>query len=447
MAYQHVDRLSVWAWGQRVGVVAPATRSAGTYVFQYDPDWAARGIEVAPLLMPVAGRRGNASFSFAPTRFNAETFLGLPPMLADSVPDRFGNSIINLALAQQGVVDVREISPLDRLAYVGSRGMGALTFEPDGSPTIQPTSVDLAELVEAARGALSGSLANERGRTHALRDLIAVGTSAGGARAKAVIAFNPATDEVRPGNVPVPDGFEQWLLKFDGISDNGMGAPLGDSTGFTRVEYAYGRMATDAGIAMADQWLLEEDGRAHFVTRRFDRPGNEGERLHMQSLCALAALDFNHIGDEGRGIPSNRYEALFETLDALGLATDEARSQAFRRMVFNVLAFNCDDHTKNISFLADQNGVWRLSPAYDVTFAFSPTSKWNSRHLMSVDGKTGMIREVDLLAVGKRFLVPNAVEQLREVAAAVRNWTVYADQSGVPHGLRDSIEGRLRAAE
>lgn len=423
MTYQHVEVLNVYIWDEHVGAVAPAGRS---YAFEYTPTWRRRQIELAPVLMPTTSRR--RIFTFA--SLNEETYQGLPPMLADSVPDRFGNGIIDSVLAREGVLP-GEISALDRLAYVGKRGMGALTFAPDSSPRTEHTAVEMNHLVEAARAALRGNLDDSNVAPESLNELIQVGTSAGGARAKAVIAWNTATNEMRAGGIPAPPGFEQWLLKFDGVGED---SQLGQAMNYGRTEYAYYLMATAAGIEMSECRLLEEGGRAHFITRRFDRPGTDGERLHMQSLCAIAAVDFN-------AIETNDYASLFTAAKKLGIVD---RDELFRRMVFNVFASNNDDHSKNHAFLMDQRGVWVPSPAYDITFAYNPGSPWTSKHLMSVNGKFDAITRADLHAVGDSFGIRGYRRIIREVEAAVTNWSEFAAKARLPEDRTREVATRLK---
>jgi serine/threonine-protein kinase HipA len=424
MTYRHVDLLRVDAFGRTVGAVGAAS-ARRSYAFQYDPAWVRSGIELSPLLMPLA--RARAPFAFP--GLNRETFYDLPPMIADSLPDAFGNGIVDAVLAREGV-SPDQITPLDRLAYVGARGMGALTFTPDHSPRDLPTSLEMNELVEAARRAVHGDLASPDTRTDALNHLLAVGTSAGGARAKAVIAWNRTTGEMTAGGIQAPPGYEQWLLKFDGV---GPDRQLGTGVEYGRTEYAYSLMARESGIDMAPTELLEEGGRAHFVTRRFDRPGTEGERLHMQTLCGIGALDFNATG-------VNDYASYFTTMNSLGIGD---REEAFRRVVFNVLASNNDDHTKNLSFLMDAGGAWRLAPAYDVTFAYSPTSPWVSRHLMSVEGKFEHITTADLEVLGDRAGVAGYRAIIAGVADAVARFDSFADAAGLSSGRRREISERL----
>lgn len=424
MTYRHVDLLRVSAFGRTVGAVGAAS-ARRSYAFQYDPVWVASGIELSPLLMPLAQAR--SPFTFA--GLNKETFYDLPPMIADSLPDAFGNGIVDAVLAREGVSPDR-VTALDRLAYVGARGMGALTFTPDHSPRDLPTSLEMNELVEAARRAVAGDLNAPDTRTEALNHLLAVGTSAGGARAKAVIAWNRTTGEITAGGIDAPHGFEQWLLKFDGV---GADRQLGTGAEYGRTEYAYSLMARGAGIDMAPTELLEEGGRAHFVTRRFDRPGTDGERLHMQTLCGIGALDFNAVG-------VNDYASYFATMERLGIRD---REEAFRRVVFNVLASNNDDHTKNLSFLMAADGTWRLAPAYDVTFAYSPASRWLSRHLMSVEGKFEHITKADLEVLGDRTGVAGYRDIIARVADAVARFDAFADAAGLSAERRAEIEARL----
>lgn len=424
MTYAPVEVLNVFAWGEHVGAVAPSGRS---YAFEFTPAWRRRRIELAPVLMPTTSRRRIFSFP----GLNDVTFQGLPPMLADSLPDRFGNGIIDSVLAREGLLP-RDITALDRLAYIGNRGMGALTFTPDSSPQTGHTAVEMNHLVEAARAALRGDLDNPDLATQSLNELIQVGTSAGGARAKAVIAWNRTTGEMRAGGITAPSGFEQWLLKFDGVGED---SQLGQAMSYGRTEFAYHLMATAAGVTMSECRLFEEGGRAHFITRRFDRPGSDGGRLHMQSLCAISALDFN-------AVQTHDYASLFTTAAALGV---DDRAQLFRRMVFNVVASNNDDHSKNHAFLMDRDGTWRAAPAYDITFAYNPRSPWTAKHLMSVNGKFDTITRRDLHSVGETFDVPGYRRIIREVEAAVKRWREFAVESGLPDDRTDEIATRLDA--
>ena len=352
MAYEPVEAIEVRAWGKSVGALV-LDPGSGYYAFEYTAAWRRSGVQLAPLTMPLSER----VFVF-PTLPTA-TFRRLPAMIADSLPDTFGNAVVDAALAREGV-GREAVTPLDRLAYMGRRGVGALEYRPARGPVARtPTTVQVGQLVEAARSLVRGGLADDRDTQAALANLIAVGTSAGGARAKAVIAWNPATGELRSGQLDVPAGFEHWLLKLDGV---GADLELGTGSEYGRIEYAYHLMARDAGLAMSDCRLLEEHGRAHFMTRRFDR--TEAGKLHLQTLCAIAELDFNQRG-------THDYAQYLQAIDRLGLG-GQARAEGFRRMVFNLWAANCDYHTKNLSFLADEAGQWSMAPAYDVTHAKNP---------------------------------------------------------------------------
>lgn len=421
MAYQPVRVIEVRAWGKRVGACTADPRS-GYYAFEFDPVWLRTGEDLAPLQMPTSAGAGPYIFPALPEI----TYRRLPAMLADAMPDDFGNALINAYMATQGITPSR-ITPLDRLGYMASRGFGALEFRPQRGPRPAKASViEMKNLVEAARHALDGTLDNDKHAHAALAQLLQVGTSAGGARAKAAIAWNPTTREVRAGQFDVETGFEHWLLKLDGV---GKDFELGVGADYGRIEYGYHLMARAAGIEMTDCRLLEENGRAHFMTRRFDRIGNE--RVHMQSLCAIAHLDFRLKG-------GNAYEQLFLAIDDLRLG-EEARVQAFLRMSLNVMAANCDDHSKNFAFILRRGGSWGFSPAYDITHAFNPKGEWTYQHLMSVNGKFGRIARNDLAAVGERFDVPGVKRLLDQVAAAVSRWPEFGAEAGLSAGSMERV--------
>lgn len=428
MPYQPVDVVEIRCWGTRVGAVALDERS-GFYAFEYEPAWANAHTELAPSTMPTEGSQRTFIF---PT-LSTHTFYRLPAMLADSLPDDFGNALTTAYLANQGV-RAADITALDRLAYLGSRGLGALEFYPTRGPrTRKATAIELGELVVAARSTIAGTVSTEPELTEALSHLIAVGTSAGGARAKAVVALNPTTGELRSGQLPVDAGFEHWLLKLDGV---GPDLDLGASADFGRIEYAYSHMAKAAGISMTECRLMREGGRAHFMTRRFDRPA-DGSKVHTQTLCAMAQLDFRQIG-------AHDYAQLFVQIDQLALGADD-RAEAFRRMVFNVAAANCDDHTKNFSFMLPHNGRWQLSPAYDITHAHAPSSKWTRQHLMAINGRTTGITRADVREVGDRFAVPGASAIIDQVLGIVAEWPTFAAEAGVPSETRDYIAFDIEA--
>ena len=411
--YRPVHAIDVRLWNRSVGAVALDPRW-GYYAFEYMPSFVKSGIELAPLTMPLA--QAGAPFIF--TDLPEQTYKRLPALLADALPDDFGNALIDGWMAAKGVERGR-ITALDRLAYMGKRGMGALEFHPSRAPaSAESTALSLAALVESARRAVHGELDADHLAGAALAQIIKVGTSAGGARAKAVVAWNPATQELRAGQFDVEPGFEHWLLKFDGI---GPDSELGSTQDYGRIEYAYHRMAMAAGLAMSPCRLLEEGGRAHFMTRRFDRDGNC--KHHLQTLCAMAHLDYKQKA-------SHDYAQLFQTIMRLQLGF-KALEEAFRRMAFYVMAANCDDHTKNFSFLLRAGEGWTLAPAYDVTHAHNPNGEWTHQHLMAVNGKFTGIARSDLLTVADRFGVGSAGKILRQVADAVSAWPDFAKLAGV----------------
>ena len=406
--YKPVTAVEVRLWGHTVGAVALDPK-LGYYAFEYSPKFVAGGIELAPLTMPLAKAREPFVFTALPEL----TYQRLPAVLADALPDDFGNALINAWMASQGVAP-SEITALDRLAYMGKRGMGALEFRPARGPHVaSSTAVDLAALVESARRAVHGEIDSDPHAKAALAQIIQVGTSAGGARAKAAIAWNPATEEIRAGQFDVETGFEHWLLKFDGM---GADRELGASRDYGRIEYAYHLMAHRAGIDMSPCWLLEEGGRAHFMTRRFDRDGNR--KHHMQTLCAMAHLDYKQRA-------THDYSQLLLTIQQLKLG-HVALEEAFRRIAFNVMAANCDDHSKNFSFLLREGGAWELSPAYDVIHAYNPNGEWTYQHLMAVNGKFSGITRADLLAVADRFGIGSAPKVVKLVNEAVAAWPEFA---------------------
>jgi serine/threonine-protein kinase HipA len=423
----NIPALEVLAWGRRVGAVAPDPR-LGCYAFAYDQAWRRTGIELAPLTLPLDAR--SAAFVF-PSLPEA-TFHRLPGMLADALPDEFGNALIDAWMAEHGVPK-SDVTTLDRLAYMGKRGMGALEFKPArGSHKESAAPLEMKSLVEGARILIEGKLSLDTHAKTALANIMKVGISAGGARAKAVIAWNPETDQIRSGQFEAAEGFEHWLLKFDGV---GKDLELGTSADYGRIEYAYYRMATQAGIEMSPCRLLEENGRAHFMTRRFDREVVNGRTIkhHVQTLCAMDHLDFKQRG-------THAYAQLFMLISRLRLG-DEPMGQTFRRMVFNVMARNCDDHTKNSAFCMKQGGSWELAPAYDLTHAYNPKSEWTYQHLMSVNGKFDDITREDLLMEADRFGVRRPNDLLADVRAALENWSGFAKEAG----LSDSSSDRVAA--
>lgn len=420
-------------WGRTIGAVS-LEDGAVTATFEYDRAFINSGIEVAPLMMPLSSRL----YSFP--SLQPETFHGLPGLLADSLPDRFGNMLLDAWLARSGRMP-ESFNAVERLCYTGSRGMGALEYAPATRLTAPGDSrIEVDKLIELAsevlthRNNLQGWLHQEEKET-ALQDILRVGTSAGGARAKAVIAWNPKTNEVRSGQVKAGSGFEYWLMKFDGVSGN-KDKELEDPKGYGAIEHAYCRMAIDAGITMSPCRLFEENGRRHFMTKRFDRLDGGG-KLHMQSLCGMAHYDFNQAGAYG-------YEQALQVIRRLELPM-AAINEQFRRMVFNIVARNQDDHVKNIAFLMDRSGNWSLSPAFDMTYSYQPSGKWTSSHQMTMNGKRSGFTLEDFKACAnsasmKRGRAETIINEVRDVVA---RWRDYADESRVNPEQRDKIHAAL----
>jgi serine/threonine-protein kinase HipA len=386
-------------------------QQTGFYAFEYEPKFVKLGIDLAPLKMPLS----EATEPFIFPRLSVETYQRLPAFLADALPDKFGSALIEAWMADQGV-GLNSITSLDKLAYMGERSMGAMIFKPNRGPgKTKPTAVIMEDLVKQARSAIAGDFKNADHAGEVLRQIIQVGTSAGGARAKATIALNSQSQEIKTGQFVIPDGFDAWLLKFDGVPKGAL--DLGTGAHFGCVEYIYSEMAKLAGITMSECRLLRESDRAHFMTRRFDRIGNE--RVHMQTLCAMSHLDFNEIG-------AHSYSQLFQTVHELGLGR-EALEQTLRRMVFNVLAANCDDHTKNFSFLLHEGRGWELAPAYDITFAYDPDNKWLRQHLMSINGKFSEITESDVRELADRYELRGVCKDIiAQAIEALSAWPVLA---------------------
>ena len=406
--------IEVLIWGQRVGAVALDPR-LNYYAFNYQQAWLNRGVELAPRTMPVANYRGPYVF----TNLREDTFQRLPGMLADALPDDFGNELVNAYMAQHGRTR-QSITALDRLAYMGKRGMGALEFRPAiGSRKDSDDAINMKTLVEGARAAVHGELSTESSMNKALNEIIRVGTSAGGARAKAVIAWNRGTDEIRSGQFEVAPGFEHWLLKFDGL---GADRVLGVGRDYGKEEYAFHLMAKAAGIQMSECRLLRENGRSHFMTKRFDRAGNK--KIHLQSLCAMEHMDFKLVG-------THSYEEAFQVIDGLKIGQD-AMDELFRRMAFNVMVRNCDDHTKNLAFLFREGQSWELAPAFDVTHAFNPGGPWTFQHQMSVNGKFKEITQADVLAVTDRYTVRTPSRILSKIKDALASFDQFAKDAEIP---------------
>lgn len=413
-------------WNQRVGAVAWDEQN-GTASFEYEPEFVQTGLELSPIMMPTEASR---IYRFVDHR-NTSTFKGLPGLLADVLPDKYGNTLINQWLVKNNR-PANSINPVETLCFIGQRAMGALEFEP-AMPKDRGQSIrlEMNELIDITSKILSGRqefLTNlQPEQEKSLQAILKIGTSAGGARAKALIAFNKETQEIRSGQANVPRGFEHYLIKFDGIEDE----QYGTSKGYGRVEMAYYKMAVDAGIEMMESELLEENGRAHFMTKRFDRL-NGASKVHVQSFCALRHYDFNDI-------TLYAYEDLFETMRLLVLPYPQAE-QLYRRMVFNVIAKNCDDHTKNFAFTMDQSGEWSLSPAFDVCYAYRPSSSWVSQHCLSVNGKRKNIEKADLLEVARKMNIKSANEIIDQIDQVISRWKDYANDQKVDPELRDAIQ-------
>ncbi len=430
-----MDVAEVKIWGKLVGAVAWDERT-GIASFEYDPNFKKLNWDLAPLKMPIASARKVISFPELRRDKNAEfdTFKGLPGLLADMLPDKYGNQLINMWLAQNGKPQ-DSMNPVEMLCFIGTRGMGALEFEPATIKENKRTfSIEINSLVDIAQKMLSKreafSTNLQRDEEKAVLDILKIGTSAGGARPKAVIAYNEKTGEVKSGQTKAPNGFEHWLIKLDGVSD----IQLGASKGYGRVEMAYYNMAKACGIDMMQSRLLEENGRAHFMTKRFDREGGEIKH-HIQTFCGLKHFDFNQVN-------SFSYEQLFQTMRELKLDYQDTE-QMFRRMVFNVIAQNCDDHTKNFSFRLKKEGKWELSPAYDICYAYSPDNRWISQHALSMNGKRKDITKEDLLSVENTIKTKKAISIINEINENVRQWKKFADDVNVFPELRDRIDKTL----
>lgn len=412
-------------WNKKIAAVEWNEEQEIGY-FEYTPSFLTSGIEPSPLTMPLA----NTIYSFP--SLAKPSFYGLPGLLADALPDKYGHALINAWLEKHGRA-ANSLNPVERLCYIGSRAMGALEFHPaigkeytHSHPIELPHLVTLASEVLSKKTKIHGTLTKET-----LKDVIRVGTSAGGARAKAVIAWNPETNELRSGQVKAPAGFEYWLLKFDGVSGN-KDKEAEDPKGYGLIEYAYYRMACEAGIIMSPSHLLQENGRFHFMTKRFDRK-DDGSKYHMQSLAALAHYDFNQAG-------GHSYEQALRVIRSLALSMDDLEQQ-FRRMTFNIIARNQDDHVKNIAFLMDKSGKWSLSPAFDVTYSYNPQGMWTATHQMSLNSKRDQFTLNDFLTCADNASIQKqrAKAIIEEVEEAVEKWKTIAAEVGIEKILTQQI--------
>ena len=421
-----VDVARVMMFGMPVGTF----RWDGRYEvarFEYDNSFVTRGLEPSPLMMPV---REGRIYSFA--ALNKDTYQGLPGMLADSLPDTYGRALFDKWLALTGRTSG---NPIETLCFLGKRCMGALEFEPAIETAYNPdTAFEIDALVDVARNALAeksqfGVNLNDDKKT-AIAEILRLGTSAGGQRAKAIIAYNKETGEVRSGQVNAPEGFDYYLIKLDGVSAK---TGFRETENYGRLEYSFYKLAKDCGIEMSECSLIEENGRAHFLTKRFDR--ENGKKVHMQTLCGLAHYDF-------RIHKAYSYEQAFSVMRLLRLPYSEAQ-EMFRRLVFNVVVRNQDDHTKNISFLMGENGKWRLSPAYDMGYAYKPNGGWTATHQMSVNGKFDEITRKDLLVLAEANNIKGAGMVIDEVCEAAAHWEQIAQECGVPQKKVKAIETNM----
>ncbi len=411
----------VFLWGSVIGAITwLEDREIG--VFQYAPDFLSSGIQLAPLMMPLS------EFPYEFPVLARNTFKGLPGLVADSLPDKYGNAIIDTWLASQGRT-AESFHPVERLCYVGSRGMGALEYQPATlEPPTSKRSVEIARLIDIANHILAertrfGGVFSDDDDREAINDILRVGTSAGGARAKAILAWNKETNEFRSGQVDAGEGFEYWLMKFDGItstSDTEVATPKG----YGKIEYAYHLMAVEAGIEMTTCRLHHEGGRSHFMTKRFDR-STDGKKIHLQSLGAIAHYDY-------RQPASYSYEQAIQVIRRIGFPRKDMDQQVLRA-IFNVVSRNCDDHVKNIAFLMNRRGEWRLSPAFDISYAWNPNGEWTSQHQMSVNGKRDGFECEDLLTLAKTADIKKAraEQMIQRVIEVVRRWPDFAGKAGV----------------
>ncbi len=418
----------VYLWGTRIGFVSQESIS-DIPIFNYDKDFIRSGIEVSPIVMPVNDR----IYSFP--ALSEEAFHKLPGLLSDSLPDKFGTRLVEKYLSEQGR-SLNQLTSVERLCFTGSRGMGALEYVPaKGYKDISDTSIDIDALVKLASDILSEREGlSIKADKYAMEKIIKVGSSAGGARAKAIIAWNKSTNDIRSGQVEAGSGYEYYIIKFDGVENNKDKGDKADGEYFTRIEYAYYLMATASGIYMTDCEMLEDSGKYHFMTKRFDRKEETGDKIHMQTLGALAHFDYNEPG-------AHSYEQVSDIIYRLGMGQEE-NEQLYKRMVFNVIARNQDDHVKNISFLMDKKGVWKLSPAYDITYAYDESNYWLARHQMSINGKLDNYDLNDLLECGRHMNISlsKIKKIITDVKDSLNNWAIYAEKSKLPEKVMEEIK-------
>lgn len=420
-----VNLANIKIWDNIVGYLLWREETE-TATFEYAPEFKRLGLDLSPIEMPISQQR-----VFAFSNISRETFLGLPGLFADSLPDAYGKALLDRWLASNGR---HFANPVERLCYQGKRSMGALEFEPAQNDYLETSSnIEIDSLVATAREVLNQKEAfstNMSDTKEALINIIKVGTSAGGQRAKAIIAYNDETKEVRSGQIEAPEGFEHWLLKLDGVTNS----ELGDPQHYGKIEYVYYLMAKEAGIEMSECRLLEENGRAHFMTKRFDRQKNH--KIHMQTLCGIAHYDYKMLR-------AYSYEQAFQVMRRLRLPYNQAE-EMYRRMVFNVIARNQDDHTKNISFLMNRSGKWSLSPAYDVSWAYNPQGNWTSKHQMSINNKWDEITRADLIATAKNMNIKRPEIIIEQVIDSVNLWYKFAKEYDIPAETINQIGDTLQ---
>ena len=422
-----MNRAEVWLWGSRIAYLELTDNDV--VEFEYDKDFIKSGIELSPIEMPLSTR----IYSFP--QLPKESFSGLPGLISDSLPDRFGNAVIDDWLARQGRLP-ESFNVIERLCYTGKRGMGALEYKPEMSDDFSQ-QVHIDELVNLASEVLNKrkKISVDLNENNAINQLFSIGTSAGGARAKAIIAWNKKTGEIRSGQIDAEKYFDYYIIKFDGVDNNG-DHNLRDSQGYTRIEYAYYLMAINAGVNMMSCELFEENGRSHFMTKRFDRV--DGKKIHTQTFGALCHIDYNTPNLAS-------YELLAKRAKQIGLSQKEIE-QIYRRMIFNVMAINYDDHVKNFTFLMDRNGKWSLSPAYDITYTYKENSRWISQHQMRINGKSKNIELNDLFEAGKSMNITKnkCMKIMQEVAKSIQHWPDFAKQANVSQEAIDSIQNHIQ---
>ena len=418
-------------WGTRIGIIHQDISKAYTS-FEYDENFVNSGIELSPLRMPLSKN----IYEF-PTLLG-DPFYGMPGLVADSLPDRFGNAVIEQWLTSLGK-SLSDFTAIDRLCYTGKRGMGALEYVP-ASTDIKDIdeNINVREMVKFASDILSNrdNISLKANDSLTYSQLVQVGSSAGGARAKALIAWNEATNEIRSGQMQLGAGYDYWLMKFDNVSKNGDHG-LEDKPEYTLIEYAYYLMARACGITMNECRIYNSEGDSHFMTKRFDR--ENGKKLHMQSLGALAHISYQEPGVCG-------YELAAMYMKEIGLSYKEIE-QFYRRMVFNCLAVNQDDHVKNISFIMDRSGKWMLSPAYDITFSYNPSNKWLRAHQMNINGKTTKIELFDLLEAGAKMGIKErrCKDIINEIGIKVSGFKSFAEQVGIKEKTYNYINSVIEA--